>query len=116
MNIVFVELEMERSWSVASIGPAFLAAVARKWAYLSLITVWLRRRGCPGPDYRSQARHSGNVLDTRQWLRARAIIAAFEQHRLLGDHFEALPHFSPEEVLQAPGIDAVCLGERAGLS
>lgn len=116
MRIVFVEVDTERSWAVASIGPGFLGAVLREAGHQAdLVRARLdesfdeviARIVALGPDL------IGLSLTTRQWLRGRDLVGALRA--VLPDvpviagglH----PTFSPEEVLAAPGFDYVCLGE-----
>lgn len=115
MRVMFVEVDTERTWAVASFGPAFLASYLRERGHevvflraavdLSDEDV-VRRVAAERPDL------IGMSLTTRQWLRARRLAAA------LGAHIDVPviagglhPTFSPEEVLAAPGFDYVCLGE-----
>lgn len=116
-RVLFVEVDAERSWAVASLGPAFIAP-------------FLRERGGHETDYfraaielsaeevaAEVARRAPDVLGlsltTRQWQRARGLVAAIKA-RLPelpvvagGLH----PTFSPEAVLAEPGFDFACLGE-----
>src|SRR5688500_851856 len=79
MRVVFLEVDTERSWAVASIGPGFLGA-------------WLREHGHEVGFVRATvdmadeevaalvaAREPGLLgisLTTRQWLRGRRLVAA----------------------------------------
>jgi anaerobic magnesium-protoporphyrin IX monomethyl ester cyclase len=54
----------------------------------------------------------GLSLTTRQWLRARDLVRAIREHIDVPVVAGGLhPTFSPEEVLDSPGFDHVCLGE-----
>lgn len=115
MNVLFLEIDTSRRWALASVGPAFLAAYARRLGH--------------GADlYRIPVNASvDEVLDTirdadpdllalslttRQWLRAKALVAALRQEIDVPVVAGGLhPTFSPEQVLEAEGFDAVCLGE-----
>ncbi len=119
MQVLFLEIEHEREWAVASIGPAFLAACLRAHGHeASLLRVPLdedpaqlaeRVRGL-APDL------VGVSLTTRQWLRARELLAA------LHERLPALPvvagglhpTFAAESVLASAGVDFICLGEGEG--
>jgi radical SAM superfamily enzyme YgiQ (UPF0313 family) len=115
MRIVFVEVDTERSWAVASIGPAFLASVLRDAGH----EVRLFRAALDAAPAEVAAAVAaaapdliGMSLTTRQWLRGRelagAIRAACPAPLIAGGLH---PTFSPEEVLASPGFDYVCLGE-----
>jgi anaerobic magnesium-protoporphyrin IX monomethyl ester cyclase len=118
MKIVFVEVDTERSWAVASIGPGFLGAVLREAGHeVQLVRAKLddatpeivARVAALAPDLLAFS------LTTRQWLRGRALCQALRADPALaavpviagGLH----PTFSPEEVLGSPGFDYVCMGE-----
>ena len=76
MQVLFVEVDTERTWALASVGPAFLASV-------------LRQHGHTVHFYRMTVEHTsqdvaefavscgadliGLSLTTRQWLRARQL-------------------------------------------
>src|SRR5688572_9228874 len=115
MRIVFVEVDTERSWAVASIGPAFLASVLREAGHeVQLVRAALD--AAPADVAATVAAAApdliGMSLTTRQWLRGRelagAIRAACPAPLIAGGLH---PTFSPEEVLGSPGFDYVCLGE-----
>jgi anaerobic magnesium-protoporphyrin IX monomethyl ester cyclase len=116
MRVVFVEADTERSWSVASIGPGFLAGVLREAGHeAELIRAPV---DASAGDIAAQVAARapaliGMSLTTRQWLRGRELAAAFAS-TLPGVPLIAgglHPTFSPEEVLATPGFDYVCLGE-----
>lgn len=115
MRVLFIEVDTERSWAVAGIGPAFIASWLRQHGHEVL---FLRAT----LDHDSEAIESavreaapdiiGMSLTTRQWQRARSLA------RVLLDRFEIPliagglhPTFAPEVVLNSPGFDYVCLGE-----
>jgi radical SAM superfamily enzyme YgiQ (UPF0313 family) len=115
MRVLFLEIDTESSWAVASLGPAFLAAYLRQSGHeatflrvplaMSLETLVDEVRSLdPGLI--------GLSLTTRQWLRGREVAGALRRamHVPLvagGLH----PTFSPESVLATEGFDVVCLGE-----
>jgi anaerobic magnesium-protoporphyrin IX monomethyl ester cyclase len=115
MRVVFLEVDTERSWAVASIGPGFLAAVLREAGHEAVLV----RAGldqstaevvaaviAAAPDL------LGVSMTTRQWLRGRALVGAIRGALDVPVIAGGLhPTFSPEEVLRAPGFDYVCLGE-----
>jgi len=118
MRVVFVEVDTERSWSVASIGPGFLAAYLRQHGH----EVGFVRATVDMTDddvVRAVARHQPGLLalslTTRQWLRGAHLVACLRADPALaavpcvagGLH----PTFAPEQVLASPGFDFACLGE-----
>ena len=118
MRVLFIEVDTERDWAVASIGPGFLAAYLRAHGH----EVAFFRATIDETPAQVVARVKdiapaliGVSLTTRQWLRARDLIAAFDHDPELRDVPVVAgglhPTFAPEEVLAAPGFDYVCLGE-----
>ena len=118
MRVVFVEVDTERSWSVASIGPGFLAAYLREHGHevgFVRATVLMSDAEvvaavvAAGPDLLAFS------LTTRQWLRAAHLVGLLRADPALaaipvvagGLH----PTFAPEQVLATPGFDYACLGE-----
>jgi radical SAM superfamily enzyme YgiQ (UPF0313 family) len=115
VRILFLEVDTERAWAVASVGPAFIGAYLREHGH----DVRLLRAGIDMGEAEIVERVRdaapdvlGLSLTTRQWLRGRdtvaAIRAAVDVPVIAGGLH---PTFSPEEVLAAPGFDYVCLGE-----
>ncbi|MBT5018703.1 MAG: B12-binding domain-containing radical SAM protein, partial [Planctomicrobium sp.] len=115
MKVLFLEIDTERSWAVASMGPAFLATHLRSHGH----TVKGLR---VSPDQSADelaARIAefdpqliGVSLTTRQWLRTRDLIGEVRQRMdvpVIAGGLHAT--FSPEDVLNSPGFDFVCLGE-----
>jgi radical SAM superfamily enzyme YgiQ (UPF0313 family) len=115
MKVLFLEIDTESQWAVASLGPAFLAAYLRKFGhhpvFMRVPVGWdsgelIRRVQAHAPEL------IGVSLTTRQWLRARRLIAdlrdAIDVPVVAGGLH---PTFSPEAVLAAPGFDYVCRGE-----
>lgn len=115
MKTVFLELDTDAEWAVASLGPAFLAATARdighqatmiRLAHDAPADILLDRLRAEKPDL------IGVSMTTRQWLRGREV-ANWLRPRLDvpilagGLH----PTFAPEATLREAGFDAVCLGE-----
>jgi anaerobic magnesium-protoporphyrin IX monomethyl ester cyclase len=118
MEILFVEIDTDKAWAVASLGPAFLAALARgkghsagmlrvaEDAPLDKVAEQVRARG---PDL------LGFSMTSRQWLRGREVAnglkSALDLPAIAGGLHAT---FSPHQVLAEPGFDAVCLGEGEG--
>jgi anaerobic magnesium-protoporphyrin IX monomethyl ester cyclase len=115
MRVLFLEMDTENEWAVASLGPAFLAA-------------WLRRHGHEAAFLRIAVNRPmaaiasdiervspdviGVSITTRQWLRARDVLGALRRICHIPVIVGGLhATFSPEEVLHHDGIDYACLGE-----
>ncbi len=118
MHIVFLEIDTDAEWAVSSLGPAFLAAVARKAGHsVEMVRI---PYDAPIEDVAHQVAATapdliGVSMTTRQWRRGRAIVAAVRERiptPIIAGGLHAT--FSPEAVLSSPGFDAVCLGEGEG--
>ena len=79
MNVLFLEIDTESEWAVASIGPAFLAAYIRPHGHRAEML----RIGVEAPVEEVIASVRDRAPDllalsltTRQWLRGRALVAA----------------------------------------
>lgn len=115
MKILFLEIQHEREWAVASIGPAFIASYLRQngheVAFESVEldttvedTIQAIQEHAPGL--------LGLSLTSRQWQRAKRFVADIRQHIDIPVITGGLhPTFAPENVLASPGFDYVCLGE-----
>ncbi len=115
MHVLWLEIETERTWPVASFGPAYIAAYLRKHGHeASLFRV---------PHELDEERVARAVEDVapdlvavsltlRQWHRARRVLARIrarvEVPVIVGG---PLPSFHAAEVLEAEGVDLVCIGE-----
>ena len=115
MRVLFLEVDTERTWAVASMGPAFLAAYLRVHGHTVNCL-----RVAPETDPVTFAelvaefdpQLIGVSLTTRQWLRARELMGALRQKLNIPVVAGGLhATFSPELVLKTPGFDFVCLGE-----
>jgi radical SAM superfamily enzyme YgiQ (UPF0313 family) len=115
MRALFIEVDTERAWAVASVGPAYIGAYLREHGHevrflragldMDAADV-LRRVLAEAPDV------IGLSLTTRQWLRSRDLVAAIRAALDVPVVAGGLhPTFSPEAVLATPGFDYVCLGE-----
>jgi anaerobic magnesium-protoporphyrin IX monomethyl ester cyclase len=115
MKTLFLEIDTEASWAVASLGPAFLASYLRKNGHeASFIRVpYDQNIGNLIEDIRAEAPDLiGVSLTTRQWLRAQEVIGKIKNVSNIPVIAGGLhPTFSPEEVLNQYGFDYVCLGE-----
>jgi radical SAM superfamily enzyme YgiQ (UPF0313 family) len=115
VRVLFLEVDTERDWGVASLGPSFIAAYLRLHGHESLFV-----RAAIGQSTAEIVRKVveldpdllGVSLTTRQWKRARALVGAIRDVQDLPVVAGGLhPTFCPEAVLSAPGFDYVCLGE-----
>lgn len=115
MKVLFLEIDTESDWAVASLGPAFLAAYLRQHGHE--VGCFRARLGVSGEQVADEvARQApdliGVSLTTRQWLDARRVLTAIRARHPVPVVVGGLhPTFSPEQVLSHPGIDYVCLGE-----
>src|ERR1700690_734062 len=115
MRVLFLELDTENEWAVASLGPGFLAAWLRHHGHEAA----LLRIAADQPldaiaaEIRGQAPGLiGVSMTTRQWLRAREVLSALRRSSnvpVIAGGLHAT--FSPEDVLRHDGIDYLCLGE-----
>ena len=116
MRVLFLEIEHEREWAVASIGPAFIAACLREAGHeAALLRVPMDMDATAldaalagyAPDL------LGMSITSRQWLRAREVAGwlAGRTPRLPLVAGGLHPTFAAEAVLASAGFDYVCLGE-----
>jgi radical SAM superfamily enzyme YgiQ (UPF0313 family) len=115
MKILFLEIETDQTWALASIGPAFIASYIRRHDHeAALLRVSpdcriediIRGVESESPDL------LGFSLTTRQYKRALSV--AFELRKNLDVPIIAgglHPTFSPLSVLESGAFDFVCLGE-----
>ena len=115
MNVLFVELEMERNWSVASIGPAFLSSYVRPHGHSCKIVHIPFDMSIDDAIHMICAEKTdilGLSLTTRQWQRAVRLLKKLRTIENIPTIVGGLhPTFSPEDTLSKEGIDYVCLGE-----
>jgi anaerobic magnesium-protoporphyrin IX monomethyl ester cyclase len=115
MKILFIELEMERDWAVASIGPAYLSAyVAEQGFGATLLSISIEQSILEAVQevVAAQPDLVALSLTTRQWVRARAFLSALRQASSIPTIVGGLhPTFAPEKTLEKEGIDYLCLGE-----
>lgn len=115
MDILFLEIDTENEWSVCSLGPGFLAPIARDRGHeVAMIRIPQDR---PVPEVVAEVLTRapdlvGLSMTSRQWLRGRDIAGALSAAGgppLIAGGLHVT--FAPEDVLAHPGFDAVCLGE-----
>jgi radical SAM superfamily enzyme YgiQ (UPF0313 family) len=115
MNVLFVELEMERNWSVASIGPAFLSSYVRKHGHqCEIVHLPFDQSLSESLEHINNRNFDilGLSLTTRQWIRAKKLLHALRKQKNIPTIVGGLhPTFSPEDTLAQEGIDYVCMGE-----
>jgi radical SAM superfamily enzyme YgiQ (UPF0313 family) len=115
MKVLFLEIDTESDWAVASLGPGFLAAMLRTHGHEGAFLRLGIHMGLP--DILAALRDEapdliGISATTRQWLRARELLAELRRASNIPTILGGLhATFAPEEVLKSPGIDYVCLGE-----
>ena len=118
MNVLFVEVEMERNWSVASIGPSCLASYVTQFGHkVELLSIPIDQK--LEDIYQEILLRNPDVLafslTSRQWLRAKEIGNFLRKLQVFPTIAGGLhPTFAAEEVLAAAGFDYVCLGEGEG--
>jgi radical SAM superfamily enzyme YgiQ (UPF0313 family) len=115
MRVTFLEVDTESQWAMASLGPAFLAAHLRNHGHEAALV----RAHMDMSDHEVVRRVReqepgllGVSMTTRQWLRAKHLVAAIRASLpvpVIAGGLHAT--FSPEEVLASPGFDYACLGE-----
>ncbi len=115
MHLLWLEIETERTWPVAAIGPAFISSYVRKHGHeASLLRVTPDTHENAVADRIAEIHPDvlGLSLTIRQWLRARQLVGFLRAHLdipvLAGGSF---PSFHSAEVLASPGFDFVCVGE-----
>lgn len=115
MQVLFLEIDTEATWSVASLGPAFLAAALRAHGHEAAFCRIPHTVGARAVEAAVREHAPGLVgisVTTRQWLRTRDLMGALRQRRNVPVILGGLhPTFAPDEVLLHAGIDFVCLGE-----
>jgi anaerobic magnesium-protoporphyrin IX monomethyl ester cyclase len=115
MKVLFIEVEMERDWAVASIGPAFLASIARQYGHsidIKHISIDQSLEEVSTLILSLNPEVLAFSLTSKQWLRARSIAERVRSERKIPTIAGGLhPTFSAESVLASDGFDYVCLGE-----
>ena len=115
MRVVFLEVDTESQWAMASLGPAFLGAYLREHNHEAILIRALV--GMPDEEVIRLIREAnpgliGVSMTTRQWLRSRHLVGKIREQLnipVIAGGLHAT--FSPEAVLAAPGFDFAGLGE-----
>ena len=115
MKLLFLEIQHEREWAVASIGPAFIASYLRQNGH-EVACVPVEMDHTTTDIVQAIRSHTpdllGLSLTSRQWQRAHTVVAEIRKHVDVPVITGGLhPTFAPENVLEHPGFDYVCLGE-----
>ena len=115
MKVLFLEIDQEREWAVASLGPAFIAAFLRNNGHEADL-LRISPEASIGDICKSIVQHApqllGLSLTSRQWLRAREVVEGIRKSLdvpVIAGGLHAT--FAPQTVLNSPGFDYVCLGE-----
>jgi radical SAM superfamily enzyme YgiQ (UPF0313 family) len=115
VKVLFLELDQEREWAVASIGPAFIGAYLRLHGHDAAL-LRIAPDEAPGDVLARIREHApgliGVSLTGRQWLRARELMNALRgtlDIPVVAGGLHAT--FAPQVVLAESGFDGLCLGE-----
>ena len=115
MKVLFLEIDTERTWALASIGPAFIGSFIRQHGHearLLRIAPDCEPEGIIADIEKESPDILALSLTTRQWLRACDIVRDIRNTLDIPVIAGGLhPTFAPESVLAAEGFDYVCLGE-----
>lgn len=115
MKILFLEIDTEREWGLASVGPAYIGAYIRLHGHEAVLLRvppeqkvhdLIRSIEKEAPDI------LGFSLTTRQWLRSAHVAGEIRKKLNIPTIAGGLhPTFAAESVLQTEGFDYVCLGD-----
>ena len=115
MKILFLDIETEQAWFLASIGAAFIASYVRKYGHEA--TQFKVQPNCRMEEIIAAIENEapdllGFSLTTRQYARAVSIAVELRKNLDLPIVAGGLhPTFSPLSVLDSGAFDFVCLGE-----
>jgi len=115
MKILFLEIDQEREWAVASLGPAFIGAYLRQHGHEAVMVRIAPDLPVAALVAAVDAHAPGLIgvsMTSRQWLRARDVIASLREHRdipVIAGGLQAT--FATETVMNSAGFDYVCRGE-----
>ena len=116
MKILFLEIETEKTWALASVGPAFIASYIRGHGHgASLLRVKPDQEIHDIiDDIEKESPHIlGFSLTTRQWLRAVNVAREIREQYGYPDHRRRIftQPLPPSSVLESGAFDYVCIGE-----
>jgi anaerobic magnesium-protoporphyrin IX monomethyl ester cyclase len=115
MKILFLEIDTEREWALASVGPASIASYIRLYGHeASLLRVRPEEEvhDLIGSIEKEAPDILGFSLTSRQWLRSAHVVGEIRKKlnipTIAGGHH---PTFAPEATLKTEGFDYICLGD-----
>jgi radical SAM superfamily enzyme YgiQ (UPF0313 family) len=115
MKILFLEIDTENTWALASVGPACIASYIREHGHDASMLRIKPDQGIQdiiGDIEKESAHILGFSLTTRQWLRAENVARGIKEKLDLPILAGGLhPTFAAPSVLESGVIDALCLGE-----
>ena len=114
-SVLFLELEQEIDWTLAAIGPSFIASYLRSFGHrVDKLQVPLNMTAEELLD--SVRQHAPDVIGvsmaSRQWLRAAELVPPLREEidiPVVAGGLHA--SFASDLVLDTPGFDYVCIGE-----
>jgi radical SAM superfamily enzyme YgiQ (UPF0313 family) len=114
-SVLFLELEQEIDWTLAAIGPAFIAAYLRSFGHQVdklQVPITMKADELVRHVRRHQADVIGVSMASRQWLRAAELVPLLKKEintPVVAGGLHA--SFASGLVLDTPGFDYVCIGE-----
>jgi radical SAM superfamily enzyme YgiQ (UPF0313 family) len=115
MKILFLEIDTERTWALASVGPACIASYIREYGHDASMLRIKPDHGIQdiiGNIEKESPHIIGLSLTTRQWLRAVTVARGIKEELNLPIIAGGLhPTFAASSVLESGVFDAVCIGE-----
>jgi radical SAM superfamily enzyme YgiQ (UPF0313 family) len=115
MKILFLEIDTEREWALASVGPAYIASYIRlqgQEATFLRVRPEAEMHDLIASIEKEAPDILGFSLTTRQWRRGAYVAGEIRKTLnipvIAGGHH---PTFTAEAVLQTEGFDYVCLGD-----
>jgi radical SAM superfamily enzyme YgiQ (UPF0313 family) len=115
MKILFLEIDTEKTWALASVGPGYIASYIRQHGHEAAMIRVRPEQAAPdimGIIEKEAPDILGFSLTTRQWQRAAHMASQIREQLDIPVIAGGLhPTFVPESVLNSEGFDCVCLGE-----
>ena len=115
MKVLFLEIDTEKSWAMAAMGPALLAPHLKKQGHKPAFFRVTTQMVLAEVLAKIRSRNPGLLalsLTNRQWLRAKTITNAVKKKLDLPTVAGGLmPTFCSGQVLAQPGFDYACIGE-----
>ncbi len=115
MKILFIEIEIQNTWAVASIGPGFIGSFIRQHGHEASFLRVLPDMDTQDIIYNIE-KHSPDILGfsltTRQWKRAAYVAGEIGKKIDIPIVAGGLhPTFSPSSVSESSVFDYICIGE-----